>query len=44
LQVELPPYLREYRAGVLRHPAARWALDIYRLHRGHSAEVPKRPS
>jgi glutathione S-transferase len=44
LQVELPPYLQDYRATVQRHPAAQWAVGIYRLHRGHSAEVPKRPA
>ena len=43
LRVELPPYLQEYRAAVLRHPAAQWATGIYRLHRGRSAEVPRRP-
>jgi glutathione S-transferase len=43
LQVELPPYLQDYRVTMLRHPAAQWAAGIYRLHRGHSAEVPKRP-
>ena len=41
LQVELPPYLQDYRATLLRHPATQWAAGIYRLHRGHSAEVPK---
>ena len=41
-QVELPPYLQDYRATLLRHPAAQWAASIYRLHRGRSAEVPKR--
>jgi glutathione S-transferase len=43
LRVELPPYLQEYRASLLRHPAMQWAADIYRLHRGHSAAGP-RPS
>jgi glutathione S-transferase len=43
LHVELPPYLQEYRATLLRHPAMQWAADIYRLHRGHSAEVPREP-
>ena len=38
LRVELPAYLQEYRAGILRHPAAQWAMNIYRLHRGRSAE------
>jgi glutathione S-transferase len=42
LQVELPPYLQDYRATLLRHPAAQWAAGIYSLHRGHSAEVPSR--
>ena len=44
LRVELPPYLQEYRATLLRHPAAQWAPDIYRLHRGRSAEVPRVPA
>jgi len=42
LRVELPPYLKDYRATLLRHPAAQWAAGIYRLHRGYSAEVVKR--
>jgi glutathione S-transferase len=42
LQVELPPYLQDYRAALQRHPAAQWAVGIYRRHRGHSAEVPRR--
>jgi glutathione S-transferase len=42
LPVELPPYLQDYRVTLLRHPAAQWAAGIYRLHRGHSAEIPKR--
>src|SRR5262249_6236860 len=41
--VELPPYLQDYRATLLEHPAMRWAAGIYRLHRGQSAEVA-RPS
>jgi glutathione S-transferase len=41
-QVDLPLYLRDYRATVLRHPSAQWAAGIYHVHRGHSAEVPKR--
>jgi len=44
LQLELPPYLKDYRAMLLRHPAAQWAADIYRLHRGQSAEIAKRPA
>jgi glutathione S-transferase len=42
LRVELPSYLEDYRATLLRHPAAQWAAGIYRLHRGRSAEVAKR--
>ncbi|HEY0803075.1 MAG TPA: glutathione binding-like protein [Steroidobacteraceae bacterium] len=41
LQVELPPYLQDYLATVLRHPAAQWAAGIFRGHRGHSAEVQR---
>jgi len=41
LQLELPPYLEDYRAMLLRHPAAQWATGIYRLHRGHSAEIAR---
>jgi glutathione S-transferase len=44
VRVELPPYLQNYRATLLRHAAARWAAEIYRLHRGHSAEVSRRSS
>jgi len=39
LRVDLPPYLRDYRAKLLQHPATHWAADIYRLHRSPSAEV-----
>jgi glutathione S-transferase len=39
LKVELPLYLQDYRATLLRHPAVQWAAGIYRLHRGHSVEV-----
>lgn len=41
LRVELPPSLRDYRAMLLEHPTAQWAADIYRLHRGRSAEVER---
>ena len=41
LPVELPPYLQDYRAKLLRHPATQWAANIYRLHRGRSAEVSR---
>ena len=42
LRVALPPYLEEHRAGLLQHPALQWAAEIYRLHRGPSAEVSRR--
>jgi glutathione S-transferase len=42
LQVELPSYLQDYRAALLKHPAMHWAAGIYRLHRGRSAEVSRR--
>jgi glutathione S-transferase len=42
LRVELPSYLQDYRAMLLRHPATQWAANIYRLHRGRSAQVPWR--
>ncbi len=44
LRVELPPYLQEYRDAVMRHPAARWALGVYRRHRGQSAEISRLPA
>jgi glutathione S-transferase len=44
LRVELPPYLQDYRATLLQHPAMQWAADIYRLHRSRSAEVSRRPA
>jgi glutathione S-transferase len=40
--VEWPPYLQDYRAGLLRHAAMQWAAGIYRLHRSRSAEVARR--
>lgn len=39
--IELPPYLADYRATVLRHPAAQWAFELYRTHRGSSAAVSR---
>ena len=39
MRVELPPYLQNYRATLLRHPAAPWVAEICRLHPGPSAEV-----
>lgn len=44
LRVELPAYLQDYRAALMRHPAMQWAADIYRLHRGDSAAVSRRPA
>jgi glutathione S-transferase len=44
LRVELPPYLQDYRAALLRHPAMHWVTSIYRLHRGGSAAVSRRPA
>jgi glutathione S-transferase len=44
LRVALPPYLQDYRAALLQHPAAQWAVGIFRLHRGGSAAVSRRPS
>jgi glutathione S-transferase len=41
LVVTLPDSLQQYRDGVLRHPAAPWALEMYRRHRGSSAEVQR---
>ncbi len=37
----LPPYLQEYRGGLLQHPAMHWAAGIFRQHRGSSAEVAR---
>ncbi len=39
VRVPLPASHREYRDSLARHPAARWIADIYRRHRGQSAEV-----
>jgi glutathione S-transferase len=39
LTVTLPDSLRQYRDDLARHPAARWTLEMYRRHRGSSAEV-----
>jgi glutathione S-transferase len=39
LTVTLPDSLRKYRDDVARHAAAQWALEMYRRHRGSSAEV-----
>ncbi|MCC2657948.1 MAG: glutathione S-transferase [Panacagrimonas sp.] len=44
IEIELPGYAREYRESVLRHPAFDWAREIYRLHRGTSAQVRRNPS
>jgi glutathione S-transferase len=42
LRVALPQYLQDYRARLLRHPSTQWAVGIYRLHRGRSAEISRR--
>jgi glutathione S-transferase len=42
LRLEMPAYVRDYRAALMQHPAAQWAAGIYRLHRGQSAEVSRR--
>ena len=34
-----PQSIREYRDSIARRPAFRWVEDIYRRHRGRSAEV-----
>ena len=39
MTVSLPDGLQRYRDEVARHPAGRWSLEIYRRHRGDSAEV-----
>src|SRR5262252_7885839 len=39
LQVELPLYLKNYRATLLQHPAAQWVAGIYGRHRGYSREI-----
>jgi glutathione S-transferase len=39
LRVELPTYLQDYRATLLKHPAMQWAAGIFRRHRGRSAGV-----
>jgi glutathione S-transferase len=41
LRVDLPPYLADYRAGLLKHPAVNWAAGIYRQHRSRSMEIPR---
>jgi hypothetical protein len=38
LQVALPLYLKDYRAPLLRHPAAQWAAGIY----GCIADTPRK--
>jgi glutathione S-transferase len=42
LTVSLPHSLRQYREDLARHPAAQWSLEMYRRHRGRSAEVAGR--
>ena len=42
--IALPAYVQEYRESVTRHPAAQWAVEIYRRHRGVSAEIRRTAS
>jgi glutathione S-transferase len=42
-KAQLPSYIEAYRATLLRHPATQWAKNIYRLHRGPSAEILRQP-
>jgi glutathione S-transferase len=35
----LPPEVVEYRASIADHPTFRWVAEMYRRHRGRSAEV-----
>jgi glutathione S-transferase len=35
----LPPSFREFRASLAAHPGFRWVAEMYRRHRGTSAEV-----
>jgi glutathione S-transferase len=42
LAAALPDSLRQYRDDLARHPAAQWTLEMYRRHRGSSAEVRRR--
>src|SRR5262249_28515404 len=44
LQVERARDLPDSRATLLPHPAVQWAAGIYRMHRGRSAEVSRRPA
>lgn len=40
--IQLPDYMTDYAATVIGHPAAQWAMTIYRRHRGGSAAVKRR--
>ena len=42
--IDLPAYAQEYRESVMGHLAAQWAMEIYRRHRGVSAEVRRTAS
>jgi glutathione S-transferase len=42
LTVSLPDSVRQYQQDLTRHPAAQWSLEMYRRHRGRSAETPHR--
>ncbi len=38
---DLPASWREFVDSLAHRPGGRWVADIYRLHRGHSAEQPR---
>jgi glutathione S-transferase len=38
----LPKSIADLRESLARHPAWAWVIDVYRRHRGHSAEVEAR--
>ena len=41
LKFAMPDSLRQFRDELAPHPAAQWSLEIYRRHRGSSAEVKR---
>lgn len=41
LHVSFPDYLQRYRDTLAGHPAAQWIVELYRRHRGRSAELPQ---
>jgi hypothetical protein len=42
--IPLSHFSEKARASLLQHPAMQWATNMYRLHRGHSAEAPRGPA